>query len=126
MVKGLEAVVLNSPNAKKLAEFYDKVVGLEISEEYEIGEGQNAYSMKTTTGSGIFINDHSDLKGESKDPNRTLLNLEVDDLEKEVARLNKEDVKLVTDIFHMQGYGLVATFEDIDGNYFQLVQVKES
>ena len=54
-----------------------------------------------------------------------MINLEVDDIEKEVERLKKAKVKLIQDIYHIEDYGKIATFEDIDGNYFQLVQVRE-
>jgi len=41
-----------------------------------------------------------------------------------VERLEKVGVKKIQDIYHVEGYGYIATFEDIDGNYFQLVQTK--
>ena len=53
-----------------------------------------------------------------------IFNLEVYDIEKEVKRLKKNGVKLVKDIYHVEGYGCIATFEDIGGNYFQTVQVR--
>jgi len=55
-----------------------------------------------------------------------MFNLEVEDIESEVARLDKAGVKKVQDTYHMEGYGWIATYEDPDGNYFQLVQVKAS
>ena len=124
MIKGLEAVLLNSQNSKKLAEFYKEVVGLKIKSEYEMGEGQNVYEMEVGSGSALYINDHTEVKGENKEPQRVIINLEVDDIEKEVARLDKEKVKKVQDTYHIEGYGMIATFADIDGNYFQFVQVR--
>ena len=53
-----------------------------------------------------------------------MFNLEVDDIKKEVARLKKSKVKLVEDIYHIEEYGFVATFQDVDGNYFQFVQIR--
>lgn len=55
-----------------------------------------------------------------------MLNIEVDDEEKEVKRLKDAGVKMVADIYHVEGYGHIATFEDVDGNYFQFVQVRAS
>lgn len=124
MIRGLEAVIVNSSNAKKLAEFYRDVVGLEISEEYEMGEGQNVYEMEFKSGSALYINDHSEVKDKNKEPQRSFINLEVDDVEKETARLKRENVKVVKDVYHIEGYGMIATFEDPDGNYFQFVQVR--
>lgn len=124
MIRGIEAVMLNSANAKKLAEFYRDVVGLEIAEEYEMGENGNAYEMEVKDGSALYINDHSEVKGKTKEPQRAFINFEVDDIEKETKRLKNENVKVVQDIYHIEGYGMIATFEDPDGNYFQFVQVR--
>ena len=43
-------------------------------------------------------------------------------LSEKVVKKNKG--KLVADIYHVEDYGKIATFEDIDGNYFQLAQVR--
>jgi len=77
-------------------------------------------------GSGFSILDNSKVKGKNKNPERFLFNLEVDDIKKEVPRLKKAGVKVVAEIYHVEGYGWLATFEDLDGNYFQLVQVRAS
>jgi len=65
-------------------------------------------------------------KGKNKNPERIIFNIEVDDIEKEAKRLKEAKVMLVQDTYHIEGYGYIATFEDIDGNYFQLVQVRAS
>lgn len=57
---------------------------------------------------------------------RIMFNLEVDDVEKEVRRLKEESVEIIQDVYHVENYGLIATFKDVDGNYFQFVQIKES
>lgn len=124
MIRGLEAVLLSSENAKALAEFYEKKVGLKLGEEMEIGEkGEKGYDFELQ-GAGLYILDHADVKGKSKEPPRVMFNLEVDDIEKEAKRLKDEGVKVVADIYHVEGYGLIATFEDVDGNYFQFVQIR--
>lgn len=126
MIKGLEAVLLSSENAKDLAEFYREKVGLKQTEEMEIGDkGEKGFDFELS-GASLYILDHSDISGKSKEPSRVMFNLEVDDIEKEVARLDKEGIKKVQDIYHVESYGLIATFEDLDGNYFQFVQTKAS
>ena len=127
MIRSMESILIGSENAKKLAEFYRDKVGLKISLEAELGEkGEELYELKVGKGSGLYIMDHSDVKGKNKEPGRAIFNLEVDDIEKEVKRVIKAHVKKIQDIYHIQGYGLIATFEDIDGNYFQFVQVRAS
>lgn len=125
MIQGLESIILGSANAKALADFYKEKVGLEVAMEFEMGDkGEKGYQLKMSSGSGLVILDHSEIKGKNYQPQRFIINLEVDEIEKDVERLKSAGVKLVQDIYHLEDYGFVATFEDIDGNYFQLVKVK--
>lgn len=124
MIKALEAVLLSSENAKALAQFYREKVGIKQVGEMEIGDkGEKAYEF-SLKGAGLYIMDHSDIKGKSAQGARVMFNLEVDDVEKEFERVKKEGVKIVQEVYHVEGYGLIATFEDVDGNYFQFVQVR--
>jgi predicted enzyme related to lactoylglutathione lyase len=127
MIKGIEGILLGSSNAKKLADFYEKTVGLTLTNEFEMGEdNEQGFEFASKNGPGLYIMDHSEVKGKNAGPERLILNFEVDDIEKEVARLKKENVKVKQDIYHLEGYGYIATFVDPDGNFFQLVQVRAS
>ena len=127
MIKGIESVILFSDNAEKLALFYKDKVGLKVEFEGEMGENnENVYVFKTTGGGGFSIMDHSKVKGKNKEPERMMINFEVDDIKNSAKKIEENGVKKIQDIYHVEDYGLIATFEDIDGNYFQLVQVKES
>lgn len=124
MIRGLEAVLLSTENAKKLAKFYQEVVGLKMGEVMEIGDkGEEGYEFPLK-GGALYILDHSKVKGKSKQAERVMFNLEVSDMEKEVKRMKKAKAKVAQDTYHVEGYGLITTFEDSDGNYFQFVQVK--
>lgn len=124
MIKSIEGVMLSSANPAKLAKFYEKI-GINIGQEWEMGEaGESFFEMKLKSGSGFYIAPHSDIKGAAKDPKRIILNFEVDDVKKTVGQLKKLKVKLIAEIYHIEGYGYVATFADPDGNYFQLVQIR--
>ncbi len=126
MIKGLDGVLISSENPKALAEFYINQVGMEKIEEFVMGDdGETAYNLKLGS-IGIGIMPHSEIHGHNTQPARIMLNLEVDDEEVEVNRLKEAGVKVIADTYHVEGYGLVTTFEDVDGNYFQLVQVKAS
>ena len=126
MIKGIEAVLVSSENAKSLAEFYKEKVGIEIAEEYEMGEDGSVFEMKAGDRSAFYINSHSEVKGKASEPQRIIINFEVEDIDKAVASLSGKGVKTIAEKYHIEGYGYVATFEDLDGNYFQLVQVKAS
>lgn len=127
MINKIESVLLSSENAEKLAKFYQEKIGLKLTSEMEMGEeGEKGFEFDFGNGSNLYVLDHSKVKGSSRQPERVLLNLEVDKIGDEAQRLKDAKVKVVEDIYYVQGYGLIATFEDTDGNYFQLVQVKPS
>src|SRR3989344_9268011 len=127
MVKGIESINLFSESAKKLANFYSEKVGLKVTLEAEMGEaGEEIFGFDFGGGSGLYVVDHSKVKGSNQEPERIIFNLEVDNIEEEVKKLEMAGVKKIKDTYHVEGYGYIATFEDIDGNYFQLVQVKAS
>ncbi|MBI4057934.1 VOC family protein [Candidatus Microgenomates bacterium] len=127
MIRGLESITLFSENATQLAKWYRDKVGLEIEIAGEMGEeGEDkVYEVKVGEGSGLYIVDHSKVKGKNKEPERIIFNFEVDKMDDEVEKLKANGVKVIQDTYHMQEYGLITTFEDIDGNYFQLVQIRE-
>lgn len=126
MIRGVESLTLFSENAKKLAEFYQKKVGLSLTTDAELGDKDQLFGFEMSQGSGFYIVDHSKVKGRSKEPDRVIFNLEVDNIEDAVKKLDQQGVKKVQDTYHVEGYGLIATFEDLDGNYFQFVQVREN
>lgn len=127
MIKSIESISLFSENARNLADFYREKVGLKLSMEAEIGdEGENLYGFEFEKGPGLYIMDHSKIKGKQKEPERIIFNLEVENIEGEVEKLDTAGVKKIQDTYHMQNYGYIATFEDLDGNYFQLVQIKST
>ncbi len=126
MIKGLDGVLISSENPKALADFYKDKVGLKLEDEIEYGEkGESGFMFKVGS-TGLTILPHDQVKGKNPNPARIMLNIEVDDEEAEVKRLKDGGVKCVAEIYHVEGYGYIATFEDVDGNYFQLVQVKAS
>jgi predicted enzyme related to lactoylglutathione lyase len=125
MIRKIDGILLSSSDAKKLSAFYSNVLGLKIGMEADMGDdGDKVYGFTLKSGSDFVIMDHSKVKGKSIQPERYMINFEVDDIETEVKRLKSAKTKLVTDIYHIEDYGRVATFEDPDGNYFQLVQVR--
>lgn len=127
MIRGLETILIGTEDAKKLAAFYKEKIGLKVGNEMINDETKEEfYIFSFGSGPSLCILDHSEVKGKSQEPQRVFFNLEVDEIEGEVKRLKDAGVKLVTEIYHVPDYGLIATFEDPDGNYFQLVQVRPS
>jgi predicted enzyme related to lactoylglutathione lyase len=125
MIKKIDSVMLYSENADKLAEFYMEKAGFKKADEYEMEKNGTVYIFTFGDSNSSFgIMNHSKVFGKNKMPARFMINFEVDDIEKIVSQLKKNKVTQIADIYHIESYGLVATFEDIDGNYFQFVQVR--
>jgi predicted enzyme related to lactoylglutathione lyase len=123
MITNVDGINLNSENAGSLADFYKDTVGLQLEDEAVMGEDQKFYWFKIGD-SNLYIIDHSEVSGKNPNPQRMFFNLEVDSFDSEMERLDKAGVKKIQDKYHIESYGWVATYEDPDGNYFQIVQVR--
>src|SRR3990167_11021781 len=124
MFRGVDAILLYSSDPKRLAEFYKDKVGMSVDMTGEYGEDKRDvfYMFKVGESKQFGVLHHSKIKGKNKQPERYMINFEVKNIEAAVGKLKKNKVKLIADIYHVQDYGKIATFEDVDGNYFQLVQ----
>ena len=100
MIRRIEGITLGSQSAKKLADFYKKVVGLKLTFEAVMGEGKDEtefyeFDMK---GCSLYIADDRRVKGKSKNPQRFILNLEVDNIDKEFKKIKKAGQRPARDI----------------------------
>src|SRR3989344_8228869 len=125
MIRGIEGILLSTSyaNFAQMAKFYKEVVGLKVGTEGEYAEKDQFIDFKIGKDS-LYLTTHSKIKDKNKEPARSMINIEVDDIKKEVARLKRNKAKLIQPIYHLEQYGYIATFVDPDGNYFQLVQVR--
>lgn len=108
-------ISLTSEDPDKLATFYRDVLCLPRDEavgglSFKIGSGR------------LRISGHSETTGRSKEPTRCLINLFVRDVESEFRRLQERDVQVIRNATREAWGGLVSTFADPDGNYFQLIE----
>lgn len=114
----LNSFMIGSENPKVLVEFYKKVFDKKPEME---DEGWTGFMV----GSSFFsIGFHDKVKGKSKNPERMMFNLETKDVKKEFARIKKLGAKPLGEPYqvdpNMPNFW-IATFEDPDGNYFQLM-----
>jgi len=124
MILSTEGILIFSENARRLSDFYKEKVGLEITFEAKMTEdSQNLFAFEMEEGSVLYIVENKSVKGKNKDPHRIMLSLETDDIQEEVKRLQDSGVALVQDMYSIIDYGVVAVFEDLDGNHFQVVQI---
>lgn len=110
------SLLIFSEHPKKLSKFYQKVFNKKP--DWDDG-GYTGFSM----GAGyITIGPHDKVSGKNKNPERIMFNLETEDVEKEFERIASTGVNVIAAPYHMgENDGFIATLEDPDGNYFQLV-----
>ena len=112
MIKGVHSVVIWTDDLARLVPFYRDVLGLKA--EMESPE----FAL---FGSQLALGKHSHVQGRSKDPNRVMVDLTVDDCRAEYERLRAKGVEFVREPEEDQGL-IIATFTDPDGNTLQLFQ----
>ncbi|MBI4973849.1 VOC family protein [Candidatus Roizmanbacteria bacterium] len=110
----LSSIMVGSSHAKELIHFYKKI----LDREPDMVEGNWAGWQ---LGHAFFsVGEHSEVKGKAKEPGRMMFNLETTEVKKEFKRISELGAKVIKEPYDMGG-SLVATFEDPDGNYFQLM-----
>ena len=111
----LNTVMINTEDTKELAAFYTKVLG---KPEWEDG----VYIGWRAGSSYLMIGPHSEVKGRNEMPGRIIVNFEAADVKKEFTRIKAAGATVVQEPYHPgeEPTMTLATFEDPDGNYFQL------
>lgn len=124
MIKRLEdnqTMLVFSHNARKLAKFYHQKIGLPLTFVGKIATDKEIYFFELYQGGVIYIVDVAD-KMKNEKTNKNVLNFEVEDIDSEIKRMSDLGVSKVQDIQRVDDLGYVATFQDIEGNYIQLIQ----
>ncbi len=112
------SILLFSEDPKKLSDFYAKV--FDKSPDWDEG----GYYGFSTKGAFLTIGPHDKVKGKNKSPERMMINFETKEVKEEFARIEKSGAKVIAKPYSMgddEKNGLIATFADPDGNFFQLM-----
>ena len=110
----LNSVMLGTSQVKEMAEFYEKV----LDRPADMVDG-GWYGWKVGS-CFLSIGEHSEVKGKAKEPQRVIMNMETTLVQEEFDRIKKTGATVIKEPYGMGG-GLIATFADPDGNYFQLM-----
>ena len=84
------------------------------------------FALDIVPGASLAFDGHSEVSGPSKEPGRHLLNLFVEDVAAEEARLKAAGVAFVREQGVEYWGGVISTGIDPDGNYFQVIQYDPS
>jgi predicted enzyme related to lactoylglutathione lyase len=111
----LNTIMIGTEDPKTLSEFYTKVLGKPVWEDSAFVGWQAGSAM-------LMIGAHSEVKGQNEMPGRIILNFETPDVKSEFERIKGLGVSVQQEPYQPGGAPdmWIATFEDPDGNYFQL------
>jgi len=115
----LNSILVGSEDPKALAAYYTKLFGAPVWDD----GGYVGWQL----GSGFLtVGPHDQVKGRNASPGRILWNLETPDVRGEFERMKAAGATVVQEPYTPEGMedvgeGAIATFEDPDGNYFQLM-----
>jgi predicted enzyme related to lactoylglutathione lyase len=115
----LSSIMVGTSRVKEMSEFYEKVFGRAadmIEGEWHGWKFDNFF---------FSIGEHSEVKGESKEPQRLILNLETKEVKEEFERIKNAGAAVIKEPYEIQG-AWIATLADPDGNYFQLMNPWEN
>lgn len=115
------SILVFSEDPKALGDFYTKV--FEKDPDW-VMEGYIGFKVGSAF---ITFGPHDKVKGKSQNPERIMFNFETDDVKGEFDRIKQLGAEVIAEPYGdeekpmEEGGGLVATFADPDGNFFQLM-----
>ncbi len=106
--------MVGTSDIKTMADFYEKMFDRKADMIDD-----NFFGW--TVGKTFFgVSAHSEVKGKSSEPQRIMFNFETAEVKEEFLRMKEAGAIVVKEPYEM-GEAWIATLEDPDGNYFQLM-----
>lgn len=120
MFKKISSVLIWSEDYRKLADWYIEKLGLEVEEELTHPEDTGV--MFKLGEAGLWIGQHSKVKGKNKDIHRHMFNFRVDSVTQTYEELKNRGVRFLAIPFKAPTFDkYFATFYDLDNNLVQIV-----
>jgi len=122
----ISTILIWSEDFQKLADWYKSIFDLKTVDTLNHPQDTGILFEFPDGGPWIWIGQHSEVKGKSCDPCRIMFNINVDSVGKAYEYLVSKGVKFVATPFKAPTFDKwFATFEDLDGNYVQIIGPKE-
>ena len=116
MIEGVTGVIIWTNNLDRLVNFYRDTLEFPVHSE-------RPYFVAFEWGDMRFsIGTHGDVKGQTKEPYRVMINFGVNDIQRVYENLVGRGVKFIRPPEQEHWGGWVATLQDPDGNTLQLLQ----
>ena len=112
----LNSIMLGTKQSQELVAFYEKVFG----KPADMVDPENGFWGWQVGSAFMGILNHSEMDGKTKDPGRTMINFETQQVKEEFERIKSFGGTVIHEPYEM-GQGWIATLADPDGNYFQLM-----
>ena len=108
-------ILIGSDNPKALVDYYTKLFG-------EPAMADESYSGWAIGSGFVAVGAHSEVHGKNTTPGRLIWNIATPDVKEVFDRFKAAGAIVVREPYSFEGYpdAWIATFEDPDGNYFQL------
>ncbi len=110
----LGSVLLGTTNPERLRAWYVAALSPEQSDDGFLDFG----------GVALLIDGRTDVADKNPEPGRVILNFHVDDAHATAAHLNGLGVSWLIEV-EDRGVGFFGTLVDPDGNYIQIIQMKD-
>ena len=111
MAPPIGSLLVGSSNVATMKDWYKSAFGV----------SENDMGAFDFGGVQLFIEEHSEVSGPTRDPARMIINLDVDDCRALEGHLQGLGVTWVRKVEQMP-FGLIGTVADPDGNYVQIIQ----
>ena len=110
------SILIGSENPQALVDYYTKILG-------EPGYSDGGYTGWMIGSGSITVAAHSEVHGRNPSPGRLIWNIESTDVKGDFERFKAAGAVVIKAPYEMEGApgSQIATFEDPDGNYFQLL-----
>ena len=112
----LNSVMIGTKRPQALATFYEKVLG----KPADMVNSESSFFSWQLGSVFLYVLEHSEMEGKTKDPGRVMFNLETTQVKEEFERIRTLGGFVIREPYQVEA-GWFATLADPDDNYFQLV-----